>query len=106
MKTKVFYKRLFIMIGVLSVVTACLFFTLRRPVLHCEGMRVQGGYGYVVLHGRDTLILQPYMPAVGGGMPFATEKEALKAGRLVCRKLSEGQPPTLSREEVEACISR
>ena len=30
---------------------------------------------------------------------------ALAAGRLVCRKLADGQAPALSREEVESCLT-
>ena len=39
------------------------------------------------------------------GLPFATKAEALAVGRLVCRKLVEGQSPRLSRKEVEACLT-
>lgn len=68
-------------------------------------MEVEGGYGYVVLHGADTLIYQPFIPALSGRLPFATKVEALAAGRLVCRKLADGQAPALSREEVESCLT-
>lgn len=68
---------------------------------HSHVMRVDGGYGYVVLYGRDTLIVQPYMPAVGGKLPFSSEKHARAVGEEVCRKLREGKPPVISREDVE-----
>lgn len=73
--------------------------------LKCRVMEVEGGYGYVVLHGADTLIYQPFVPVVSGRLPFATKAEALAVGRLVCRKLVEGQSPRLSRKEVEACLT-
>ncbi|KAB4200454.1 DUF4907 domain-containing protein, partial [Bacteroides uniformis] len=44
-------------------------------------------------------------PALSGRLPFATKVEALAAGRLVCRKLADGQAPALSREEVESCLT-
>lgn len=71
----------------------------------CRTMEVDGGYGYVVLCGADTLILQPFVPALGGRLPFATRAEALATGRLVCSKLADGEPPTLTREEVKACLT-
>ena len=69
-------------------------------------MQVDGGYGYVIRLDGDTLISQPYVPAVGHRSPFRTEAEALKAGRLVCSKLRRGLPPALTREEVEACLQQ
>ena len=51
------------------------------------------------------LIYQPFIPALSGRLPFATKVEALAAGRLVCRKLADGQAPALSREEVESCLT-
>ncbi|HIZ00694.1 MAG TPA: DUF4907 domain-containing protein [Candidatus Bacteroides merdipullorum] len=71
--------------------------------LDCCVLQVPGGYGYVVRQNGDTLILQPYMPAVGHRQAFRTEAEALRAGELVCRKLRRGLPPTLTCEEVENC---
>ena len=79
-------------IGVLSLVAVCLSYCSGRTnaageKLSCRSMQVEGGYGYVVVYGADTLIYQPYIPA-------------LKIGTLVCRKLAEKQPPTVSREEI------
>ena len=39
-------------------------------------MQVDGGYGYVIRLDGDTLISQPYVPAVGHRRPFRTEAEA------------------------------
>lgn len=67
----------------------------------CKAMQVDGGYGYVVLHGGDTVVYQPYVPGVSGKLPFATEEDAVEIGRLVCDKLERNQAPGVSREEVE-----
>jgi hypothetical protein len=109
-------KLMFIMkIGVLSLVAVCLSCCSGGKAsgskdivgqgFACRAVQVEDGYGYIVLHGSDTLIYQPYIPAVSGHQPFATEEDALKTGKLVCRKLDEGQPPTLSREEVKSCLT-
>ena len=45
-------------------------------------------------------IYQPYIPAIGEKTAFTSEEDALKIGTLVCRKLAEKQPPTVSREEI------
>ena len=97
-------KHLFIMIGVSSVLAACLSCCSGRASggdeLRCRVVEVEGGYGYVVLCGSDTLIYQPYMPAVGGRQAFSTKEDAMKIGKLVCRKLVDGQSPTVSPEEI------
>lgn len=92
-------------LGVLSVVTVCLSCCSGRKGVGsgefaCRPVQVVGGYGYVVLHQEDTLIYQPYIPAIGKRVPFASEEDALKVSGLVCRKLMEGQPPTVSWEEI------
>ena len=72
--------------------------------LCCRALPVRGGYGYAVLYEGDTLIKQPYIPAVSGRVVFRTEQEALKVGQLVCDKLRAGLPPTVTRREVENCL--
>lgn len=72
--------------------------------LKCRTMQVEGGYGYVILHGGDTLIRQTRIPAIGGRRPFATKHEAMQVGRLVCNKLFRGESPTVSRAEVDSCL--
>lgn len=99
-------KLMFIMkVGVLSLVAACLSSCSGNKhagmdELKCRPMKVEGGYGYVILCGADTLIYQPYIPAVKGKRAFATKKDAKTIGCLVCRKLSAGEAPTLNREEI------
>ena len=66
----------------------------------CRAMQAEGGYGYMVLHKGDTLIRQPYIPAVGRKIAFATKEDALKVAKLVCRKLDEKQSPSISKEEI------
>ncbi len=91
--------------GVLSLMMACLTCCSGRTTnesdkLECRTIEVKGGYGYVVFHGKDTLIHQPFIPAVSGKRPFSTKEDAMKIGQLVCRKLSEYQLPAVTGEEV------
>lgn len=92
-------------LGVLPFVAVCLSCCSGRKSAGseefvCRPVKVDGGYGYVVLHEEDTLIYQPYIPAIGERTPFTSEEDALKVGRLVCRKLTDKRPPTVSREEI------
>ena len=90
--------------GASLLLAACLFCCSGGGELHCRPMPAPGGYGYVILHKEDTLIKQPYIPAVGRRQAFPTEQEAMAVGRLVCRKLQEGLPPTVTPEEVEEAL--
>ena len=56
------------------------------PAVPCKW---KGGYGYVVVYGADTLIYQPYIPAIGEKTAFTSEEDALKIGTLVCRVSGE-----------------
>lgn len=65
-------------------------------------MKVEGSY--VILPGEDTLIYQPYMPAVGGYRPFTGKRDALEVGKQECRKLAGGESPALGRVGVLPCL--
>lgn len=96
--------------GVLLFVAACLSACRggassdRQSVWKCRLLEVEGGYGYVILHGHDTLIRQSCIPAIGERKPFATREDALKIGYIVRDKLDAGQSPTVSREEVRLAL--
>lgn len=92
-------------LGVLSFVAVCLSCCSGRKSAGseefvCRPVQVEGGYGYVVLHEEDTLIYQPYIPAIGERAPFTSEEDALKVGRLVCRKLDKKKSPGISKDEI------
>ncbi len=76
----------------------------RQSVWKCRLLEVEGGYGYAILHGHDTLIRQSCIPAIGERKPFATREDALKIGHIVRDKLDKGQLPTVSREEVRQAL--
>lgn len=96
--------------GVLLFVVACLSACRGgtssdgQSVWKCRLLEVEGGYGYAILHGRDTLIRQSCIPAIGERKPFATREDALKIGHIVRDKLEAGQSPTVSREEVRQAL--
>ena len=73
-----------------------------RGRLRCETVRLEKGYGYIVAYGKDTLIYQPYIPAIGKKIVFNKEEDALKVANLVCRKLSQRISPSMSRQEIDS----
>lgn len=72
--------------------------------LVCRPMKVEGGYGYMLISGDDTLIYQPFIPSLPGRRPFATKEDAMKVGRLMYDKMYAGEMPSLSVEEVEQAL--
>lgn len=86
--------------GALLGLAACLSCYSFHEEPRCCTFPVPGGYGYAILYQKDTLIKQPYMPAISGRQPFRTVREARAIGELVCRKLRKGHPPTVTPEEV------
>lgn len=72
-----------------------------KKSVYFQTMQVTGGYGYVILSGKDTLIYQPYIPVVGHRVAFSTREDAAKAGLMVCRKLMNGKTPALTSEDMK-----
>lgn len=62
------------------------------------------GWGYDIVAGVDTMIHQPFIPALQGDRPFPTERSARRAARAVIRKLQRGDSPALSPDEVRRFI--
>lgn len=86
----------------LIISVACFCWYGNRKKLHCEAVLLEKGYGYVVLYGRDTLIYQPYIPAIGKKATFSTEEDALKVANMVCRKLVQKTPPNMTKNEIDS----
>lgn len=80
--------------------------TIEEQVLELHVTRVDGGYGYYITHGGDTTIWQPFIPALPGSRPFATEDEAACVGQLVIDKLLRGDDPGLTPSEVKPIINQ
>lgn len=98
--------------GILLLMSLCLCFCTgrkmqdRQQLFTCSPFPTAQGYGYVILQGSDTLIYQPFIPAIGGRRAFPTETQAKNTGQLIVQKLSEGKSPTLTREEVQNCLNK
>lgn len=64
------------------------------------------GWGYQLVKDEQVLIHQPFIPAIAKEIGFASQKDALKVGYYVRKKLYQGKSPTISVKEIESlCIS-
>jgi len=76
------------------------FVTDNNQVMHCEVVDLQGGYGYQILKGEKTLILQEYIPGLPGKQLFATKNQALSVANLVLEKIENGESPVLEPSDL------
>ncbi len=95
---------LFMIVGILLIVSAVYLYYrhTHERVLRCHAMVLNAGYGYVITLGKDTLIYQPYIPAIGRKIPFSSRGDAMKAGKAMCHKLLRNQQPGLNRHEIDS----
>ncbi len=61
-----------------------------------------GCWGYEIYVDNKLYIRQDCIPVISGRHPFKTKQAALNAGRLVFNKISSGQKPTLTAEELKS----
>jgi len=83
----------------LAVLFIVVFFT-GRDDLRLNTFRSGNGWGYSVSVNDKVIIMQPIIPAVEGKKPFATRKDARKAGKMMIEKMMEGHEPSLSLDEL------
>ncbi|TWV10437.1 DUF4907 domain-containing protein [Bacteroidaceae bacterium HV4-6-C5C] len=97
---------LFMIIGVLLLLAAVCLYSRHSDhsarKLGCKAVQLKQGYGYLISLKNDTLIYQPYIPAIGKHIPFSNRQDALKVGNMVCRKLQNNQLPSMSKAEIDA----
>jgi hypothetical protein len=84
----------------LAVPSIVVFFT-GRDDSGLDTFRSGNGWGYSVSANNKVIIMQPFIPALEGKKPFATRKEARKAGKLVIKKLEKGDEPSLTADELK-----
>lgn len=61
-----------------------------------------GGWGYEIYYNNRMLIKQPVVPVVAGNHPFKEKGKAALAAEMVVRKLKAGQPPALTRNDIDS----
>jgi Domain of unknown function (DUF4907) len=63
--------------------------------------RSECGWGYTVSTYDKVVIVQPFIPAIEGRIPFETRGDARRAGEIVLERLIKGDDPSLSREDLQ-----
>lgn len=66
-----------------------------------EIFAVADGFGYQILNGDRVLIKQDFIPVIPGKRPFSTADDAKMLAELVLKKLSQGESPVLTQQEIE-----
>lgn len=66
--------------------------------------RVKDGWGYDILVDGRLFIRQESIPVIKAGQTFPTEEQAKQAAKLVINKLKTGQPPALTKFDLEKII--
>jgi hypothetical protein len=72
---------------------------LVQPRVHTY--KVEKGWAYSIYLGDKEYIRQPFIPTLPGNVPFATDSQALVAGKLVLSKVLAHKSPSLTKEELE-----
>jgi hypothetical protein len=63
--------------------------------------RSECGWGYTISTNGKVVIVQPFIPALEGRVPFETKRDARKTGEIVLERLIKGDDPSLSREDLQ-----
>jgi hypothetical protein len=71
-----------------------------RDGLRLNALRSGSGWGYSISVNSRTIIMQPYIPAIEGERAFSTRDEALKAGRLVMKRIRNHEDFRLSVKDL------
>ncbi|MGB5434842.1 MAG: DUF4907 domain-containing protein [Maribacter sp.] len=97
------------MILLVIVFTGSLLFGVSKFIPNSEGPKsamvtkviyVNDGYGYQILKGNKILIQQEVIPAVAGRRSFRTIKDAQFVADMVLSKISKGDSPVLTVQEL------
>jgi len=61
------------------------------------------GYGFEILQGANTLIIQPHIPAIQGIKGFETDQQASIVGNYMIYKINNGiMPPSISIQDLDS----
>lgn len=80
----------------LSVCTSC----NNSKGYELHSLKLHKGWGYTISLHNKIVIRQGLIPVIADNKSFYSEKDALKTGNLVVRKLTQGLPPTLTKKDL------
>ncbi len=92
-----------ILMAILLGISGVLFFSCKpQRVAELKTVAVEDGWSYEILIDNKVYIKQEYIPCVTGKQRFQSDADAQKTGRLVLKKLRDGQMPTLRVQELDS----
>ncbi|MDC1105157.1 DUF4907 domain-containing protein [Prolixibacteraceae bacterium] len=93
-----------LLITIISIVVGNRMINKQDETLHKVYVKVEkvdNGYGYKIMIDDHCYIDQPYIPTIPGRKPFKSYDDALNAGTLVAKKISENKSPSLNTHELK-----
>jgi len=66
--------------------------------------KVVNGWGYDILVNDTVVIHQESVPVLENQQPFQKSEEAMQTAQLVIQKLKNGEPPSLTKFDLEKII--
>lgn len=70
--------------------------------LEVAPFETEGGWGYKILAGGETYIIQDRIPVLAGKQSFHTKEDAVSVGDLMVKKLMARQSPAITAAELLA----
>lgn len=72
----------------------------KKEKYHVESIKTATGWGYTIANDEKIIIKQTIIPVIDNNKSFTTEKEALKTGNLVVKKLEANLSPTVTKKDL------
>lgn len=92
-----------ILLLVIGGAVGCWCFRSSEGGYRLEVMQVgEGGYGYKILSGKRTIIVQPFIPVIAGKKSFHTKEDAQQVGNLVLQRIKAGEDFAISRADLKS----
>lgn len=91
-------------VGLAVAVLVVVWLNREKPAFDYTVYPVEQGWGYDITCRGETVVHQPFVPALPGTTGFSEKRDAAEVARLVIRKLENGEPPTVTGDEVRQAI--
>lgn len=103
---------LFVLLSVVALLLLFFFLTsnqgrtlFSKNRYNVETVNLGKGWGYLIKQNEKIIIFQPHIPGMDGETQFPEEQQAKEVGKIVARKLSNGNSPTVSKEEIDNVLT-
>lgn len=79
-----------------------IFTETKTSVYSVEAVSVDSDkYGYQIMKDERIVIMQPFVPGVSGKRYFSSPDDALRVGRLVCKRLEADEDYSVTPEDIK-----